>query len=266
MLYVQWENILHMASNEFIRDFSKLVPAGDKWSIGTSYMFYKLYKAYVDKNEIADKTEQFKCASWLMNRSFLDTLQEYSASNLKLPDKFSLTGGDVDAATLAKLNSYLFLNSSTLSRPLTGYVYQENNENVKTCLYESLFKAGPAPLQTELCKIIITPECDLAQNKVLKYKYADIDKKVHRIVYGLLLPDSADLDSRRKNSDAQFDIGPLWHAEKSWFIILHFSTLSFQHEGELQGDHLFYLRRDLVFDIQSKAANHVNRLGNFQLG
>lgn len=261
-LYVEWENILHLASKRFIHDFSKLVPSGDNWSAGTSALFYKLYKAYVGKNEITDQTEQFKCSSLLMNNSFLDTLQEHSSEYLTLPGEYKLTGGDVDTATLAKLNTYLFLNSSSLPRPMTGYVYLEENENVKASIVKDVFKEDQVPNNISLCKVVVTPLCDIAQNKVLKFKINEIENKIHRIIYGLLLPSP---NNSTKRSEAQFKIGPFWHEDKSWIIILHFSTLTFQHEGELNGEHLFYLRRDLIFDIQSKAANHVNRLGNLQM-
>ncbi len=265
-LYVEWENALHSASKKFICEFSNLVPSGEGWSEGTSALFYKLYKSYVDKNEIQDQAEQFKCACLLMNCSFLDTLQSISATDFQLPDGFRLASGNIDGITLAKLNTSLFLNNSLLSRPATGYVYREENESLQSSLIESLFKKDGSPVEIQLCKIIITPECDLAQNKTLKHRCESKERKMHRIIYGLLFPFSDDLKSYRKKNDAQFEVGAIWHEGQSYALVLHFSTLSFQHEGELSGNPLFALKRDLVFDIQSKAANHVNRLGNFQLG
>jgi hypothetical protein len=262
-LYVEWENILHLASKKFIKDFSKLIPDGEKWSATTSTLFYNLYKAYVERNELQDITEQFKCSCKLLNRSFLDTLQGYSDKNLKLPDGFKLISGPIDATIRSKLNSYLLFNNSFLSRPMTGYVYKETNDNVKNLLIENIIKPDQKIDGIELCKIIITPSCDLAQNKIIKDKCSPEGKKVHRIVYGLLLPFDVDL-KRKEKTEAMFDITPFWHEEKSWIIILHFSAITFQHEDQLQLP-VFCLSQDLIFDIQSKAANNLNRLGNFQL-
>lgn len=214
-LYIEWENILHSASNRFIYDFAKLIPSGDQWSAGTSALFYKLYKTYVGKNELADETEQLKCASLLMNNSFLDTLQGHSSEFLSLPTAFRMQGGEIDGTTQAKLNTYLTINSSSLSRPTTGYVYRENNDNVKSSIIKDVFKTGQVPGQIELCKVIITPLCDIAQNKVLKFKHDEDEMKVHRIIYGLLLPIPEGLGHKRSKNEAQFDIGPLWYEPES---------------------------------------------------
>ena len=46
---------------------------------------------------------------------------------------------------------------------------------------------------------------------------------------------------------------------------LHYATISFISESKFIGEPIFELKRDLLFDLQAKAANHVNRLGNYQL-
>jgi hypothetical protein len=264
-IYVEWENTLHSASKKFINDFSGLIPNGEKWSNETSTLFYNLYKAYVDDNTLQDTTEQFKCACWIMNSGFLDILQKYSATNLKLPNDFTLLPGKIDVTILSKINSYLFLNDNLLSRPMTGYVYEDTDKNLKNSLIKSIFKTGEAPKGCKLCKIIVTPACDLAQNKTLIHKNRDDEKKVHRVVFGLLLTFNNDLKKKIKKTEAMFTVGAFWYKKKTQIIILHFSSLTFQHEGQFNNSPLFCLSNDLVFDIQSKAANNINRLGNFQL-
>lgn len=272
-LYVKWENIVNTASKQFVYDFSSLAESGNDWSKSTAILFYNLYKAYVDKNVLTDKTEQFKCACHLINRSFLDTLEDSTSTMIALPDEFWISNGTLDCDTKAKLNSSLFLGKNILPHPSTGCVYVEEDDCLQNSLKKNLFKEERHPELSKLCAIIITPECDLAQNKTIKVLISETeDSSMHRIVYGLFCPlESSDLETEKKKlhdrgKDARFIVGPLWHEGKTWFLIIHFSTLSFQPEDKFSREVLFTLKRDLLFDLQSKAAIHVNRLGNFQLG
>lgn len=268
-LYVQWENILNSAGKQFIQDFSGAVDTGDGWSKKTSELFYRLYTSYVAKNVLPEQSEQFKCACHVMNQSFLDLLQNITATKLELPEGFKLSHGTVDRNTLSKLNTSLLINEGLLTRSSTGYVYREKNDSLMESLANSFFKKDKFPDNMVLCKIILTPECDLAQKKTLvtikDEEGQRVEYRMHRVVYGVLFPCADDPKDIRavKGSPAQFDIGPIWYEDKVHHIVVNFSTISFQNEGKAKP--LFSLKRDLVFDLQSKAANHVNRLGNFQL-
>lgn len=266
-LYIEWENILHTSGVKFIHEFSNMLPLETEWSEHTSAIFYELYKTFVGKNDLADKDEQFKCAGSLLNRCFLDTLQSTTDKDMKLPEGFSLKKKDFTDKIKAKLNKLLFLSDNLLSRPSNGFVYIEENKKTKESLTKSIFKSDSIPNNIQLCKVLITPECDLAQNKTPMHFTETKSKKIHRIVFGLIFDFEKNLYKKIKGNkkDAEFIVGPFWNEDNIKLIILHFSTISFQNEGELKSEPLFSLRRDLIFDLQSKAANHVNRLGNFQL-
>lgn len=266
-LYVEWENILHSASKNFIRDFSGLVHKGDSWSKDTSTLFYRLYKAYVEKSEISDSTGQFRCACLLMNRSFSDVLENDTHSDLQLPTGFVFSTDNITEETKAKINSSLFICNNPVIAPAPGCVYVQDSISLKESILEAIFKKDKIPDECALCQIVVTPVCDLAQNKTLTAKIgAGDDKcKIHRIVSGIMFPVPNDLSSRRKKDDAQFDIGPFWHDGKIYQIIVHFAALSYIEEKAITDSPLLSLKQDLLFDLQSKGANHVNRLGNFQL-
>ena len=278
-LYVNWENVLNSASRKFVNKFASHIPPGEKWSSNTSTLFYKLYKAYADKQSIDNPDEQFKCACHLMNRSFLDTLEHETMDSDNLPGSFKLTnGGNLKGAVIAKLNSSLFIGDNLLRRPTTGGVYQESytpaNEYLLESLKNTVFKASSTPDNCLFCKIIVTPECDVAQNKLLR---SAIEKKaklaappLHRVVYGVYFEiDPEELEKEinkiKGNGAAFFKIGPFCHENKFYYLTIHFGTLSFQPENLFPEKSLFNLQRDLLFDLQSKAANHVNRLGNYML-
>ena len=268
-LYVEWENILGKSAREFVTEFSAHVNVRAEWSKETAELFYRLYKAYVGQNELADESEKFKCACHLMNRSFFDALHNATNEHLSVPDGFSLTGGDVlEDEVKAKLNTSLFLSRHNLSRPHTGHVYSVDDDELKGMLVKKIFKGAEQPETAILCKIIVTPECDLAQKKT-------IDKtdgvRVQQVVCGLLCKmEKASLEEElkrldSKGRDSKYKIAPIWHDGAICLMHIHFASLTFCPEDDLPETSIFALRRDLVFDLQSKAANHVNRLGNYLL-
>ena len=264
-LYVSWENIVNAASKEFVRNFSSLVNLGGDWSNDTEALFYKLYKTYVDKHVLQDKEEQFKCACHLMNRSFLDTLENLTRKELMLPEGFTLNKKEIPGETIAKLNTSLFLSDSVTSRHSPGNIYLHDDTDLKESLIQDIYKQGQSPVECELCMVLISPECDLAQNKIVKkIVTGGISHPLHRVLFGLKIP-TEEINKLRDQRDSNYRIGPIWHNEKSNTLIFHFATMSFHSEGDLTQPPLFTLQRDLLFDLQSKAANHVNRLGNYLL-
>jgi len=265
-LYVEWENILNKASKEFVRKFSSLVNLGDNWSKDTAALFYKLYKTYVEENELQDKEDQFKCACHLMNRSFFDTLEYVTRKDLKLPEGFELKYRTISRETIAKINYSLFLGEALTGRHNPGNVYTQDNDVYKGMLMSSIFKEEQSPDESTLCKVIISPECDIAHNKMISIVEAEEQPKVmHRVLYGLLVPAGPTNRLNQKGKEGYFPIGPIWHDSKEQEVIFHFATMSFSPDSEFTEPPLFTLKRDLLFDLQSKAANHVNRLGNYLL-
>jgi len=269
-LYVEWENILNDSGKQFISEISSLVGHGDSWSKETASLFYSLYKAYVDKNEINAPLEQFKYACHLMNKSFIDALENKTASDLKIPTGFKLVAGEVSDDIKAKLYTSLFIGKYLLCRPTTGSVFLETEAGILDGL-RTIYKEDQYPRDAKLCKIIITPACDLAQNKTIRLKIGENnDAHLHRIVCGLFYPvaDTFKVEKnkfREKGQDALYFIGPFWHENKRCILAIHFATLSTEVECSFTGNALFVLKRDLLFDLQSKVANHVNRLGKLDL-
>ncbi len=261
-LYVEWENLIHSATTEFVRDFSSHIPLDKNWSKETSSLFNKLFEtAVVSKSKTISSTEQFKSACNLLNRSFHDTVQDLTRSRLSMPGGFNLESGLVKNETIAKINRSLFLSTTCGTEPASGYIYATTNKKIKDALTLNIFKKSGVPRGCKLCRIIITPECDIKNEKLLC-----IPGGAHRVVYGLMFPIESDTRGKdKKRTEAQFLIGPFWHNRKIYLLEFHFSALTFQEASSFSGAPLFSVKRDLMFDLQSKAANHVNRLGNFQL-
>ena len=269
-LYVQWENLLNVAAKEFITNFSSHAPKGSAWSQETARLFYRLYKARVGKNELDDELQQFRCACHVMNRCFLDSLQSKTDQHLELPEGLSLSddGPTLSNEVNAKLNTSLFLSHHHAARPHTGSVYITHGRRIRDMLALLLFKNDQRPMSIKECQIVITPECDLAQSKNLVK--AD-GSRVHQVVYGVFYAmEKISIKEERKRlhdkgKDSRYMILPLWHDDAIYVLVTHFASLSLAAETELPNTPDFTLSRDIMFDIQSKAANHMNRLGNYLL-
>jgi hypothetical protein len=273
-LYVEWENILNLSGAKFVNDFSALVPfdsnaiAGRaKWSSGTSSLFYKLFEAFSGDSKILSSEMKFRSACALLNRSFSDTHQYMSQKELKLPQGFELKEGTIDISTISKINSALFLDTSIDQPVSTGSVFILDDAALLHDLKRGVFKKEKTPADVQLCFTILTPECDLSNDKCFRHFENGNEFYYHRIIYGLFLPFNNDLTGRciDKGKEARFPAGPFWHNNDSIIMIFHFGTISQSHDLCNSNIPVFSLRRDLTFDLQSKAANHVNRLGNFLL-
>jgi len=253
-LYVDWENMLNVSAKDFILKFSSFYPVDNKWSRNTENLFYKLYKSYVEKNELIDKDEQIRCSLHLLNRSYLDALENVTSTYVRSKN-FQLTGGRIDKEIIAKLNLSLFMISNPNIPKSPGSIYEETNNNLLKHLKQTCFKRiSTSPKNFRLCKMIITPECDIAQNKLT----------MNRLVYGVFF--KAHSEIQPKDSQDIFRIGPFWFKGEIYQIILSFQSITSSFPENINDKkRLFAVRRDLLFDIQSKAANHVNRLGNYQL-
>ncbi|MDM8552834.1 hypothetical protein QUF72_22325 [Desulfobacterales bacterium HSG2] len=253
-LYVDWENMLNHAGKEFISDITQyFFPPDDKWSKKTEFLFYKLYKTYVEKEELSDENDKLRCAFHLINRGFLDVLEnktiEYENKN------FRLTGGKLEPEIIAQINRSLFVSDTSVTPAVNpGNVYEEEMNDMLNLLKKDCFKKMPEDIHLQLCSVIITPQCDIAQKKLL----------MHRVVYGVFYEKSEKI--KIKSAAHLFSVGPIWHKDKIQYIMLNFQTISSIKPDEINNaNRIFSLKNDLISDIQTKVGNHVNRLGNFML-
>lgn len=270
-LYIQWEEVLKKASCKFITELFNLIPINeDTWSENTYALFYKLYKTFVEKNITDDNYYQFKAACHLLNRSFLDYLEK-ETDHVVLPEKFDLKDKELDEAVVAKFNRSLFFQHYKPYNKKTGACYKVDDEEFLKALKNDIFKESKVPEQSCLIKTVITPECDIAQNKLLKINNDEKSLFLHRLIYGVLqeVDDISYIEFKKwikdSNKESKFIVKPFLYSDNRAVIIYHFSSLSTEAMDISENEPDFVLQRDLLFDLQSKASNHLNRLGNFML-
>ena len=262
-LYTEWENIVNNSCTHFINKFSGFTPLDEKWQSTTLNIFYELFHAAAGRNKPTEKRKQFELAYSVLNRSFSDTLERKTTKKISIPDDLKFSRGSLDKSIIAKINSSLLISKIPLQESGLGNVNLIENSNDYLAVLQAamLKKKYDSMKKCKLCRIIITPSCDIAQNKLLKHN----DVPVHRVVYGILCPADAIYNKEDKGKDAFFQVGPIWIEDEAKVILSHFGTITFEVDMKPNIPACFALKRDLVFDLQSKAANHVNRLGNLQL-
>ena len=200
---------------------------------------------YVSKKYIED-TE--KDSVYILNPELKDTNRR---KVIKKVDEI-IDNEIITKDTISKMNFALFISEAVTRKDVPGTIFIIEDDSLKKDIISSAIEEN---VESQLCFLLLTPECDIAQKKAI----------IHRIVYGVILTDVE--GDKLKDGEHLFHVGPFMHEGKSTFIVFNYQTISTITFKDIN-DHspLISLKRDLFFDLQSKAANHINRLGNFQLG
>ena len=231
----------------------------------------------------------------LLNQSFVGRLP-------KCADFFDLpqTVGSLSLDTIAKINSELFLTDVIEKKKIeTGRVYYDKNDCLLEDLKNALLKDSiPTDVNIKLITTVITPQCDIAQSKFLKSdsrqkewhnflsgieieiednKYPKWLKKDNKFLEHISFIDelpSVTEDAKKKIKGFLFPntpnciymTFPLINKDgKKCVWIFHFATVVSKPVKRNSIAFHYQMSRELFFDLQSKLANHVNRLGNSML-
>lgn len=263
--YLEWENILLQQGEKFVSKFHKLIPQDVNWSHNIYYLLYRLFHANTDKNSDTYKNEeQFIIACSIFNKSFNSELDR-GIFQLSIPSQLpanalgSLSTSDIASA----INNFLWLHNVAVTPVVLGDVFIASNDDYKEQILRQLTKESELANidKNEIClvKMVVTPSCDIAQCKLLKNKNGH---SLHRTVYGVIMPSSIRTD--KSNAAWCYKFGPFCIGEKeNLCMYLHFGTVGAEYiiKGETN-PHYFTIKQEIAFDIQSKIANHMNRLGN----
>lgn len=293
---MEWEKSVQKKSSDFVNDISIIAKNNDSdWENSIKQLFTKLCCSYTGKGKIdLDDTSNMDYATIILNRSFSDSLQYHLNTHITdLP-----TNVNLPLHTIADLNTRLFFEDIVDNKIETGKIFvEECQENINNILLnEILVGTLPEDVKTSLIGAVMTPSCDLAHKKYLKNKKIEL----HRVVYGILIENIDEkfedmfkhyhMVSKAKNKindcnvipdklkemlgkritvnkpENLFIIQPFLNFEDSVSVILfNFSTFT-SKEIDANGITFCYkMKENLTFDLQSKLANHINRLGNSML-
>lgn len=296
---IKWEHSLQNSGKEYIYDFSCLAdPDDEEWSNNIIDILVKIGQGYRDNNldNKEENTKSFELSDVVINRGFGDILEQNSSKEFSDlaqffdNSKYAKSKFLISEELVSKLNTILFLSKDTQKNPLrTGNVYLTNRTNLlESSLIIALenkiddikevklyLEKGRVNEDIKFCYCLITPECDLAhpKNKALIEKttyFSDTKENVdilyYRTVYGFLFKNEPRRKKFKRISQRLFPINNIWFEDAVWDLAFDFSYISvISIEKIIEENFIFRLKTDLLFDLQSQASNHVNRLGNFLL-
>lgn len=284
---IGWENEINRQTTSFANEISSISAADAKKSkkkavdsLKVILSEFALSYAGKTKKEFANAPgnslpkEFLKYAVAEMNASFGSNLAVdfCSSMNIELPKNYE----NLSVGTLAKLNKKLFFEDRINNEsPYGGIFYMQNLVNVNYTGLKKAIKLDKSFKEIFSCKkefelvgTILTPQCDISQNKML----ADgSGTKHHRVLIGLKftvprMKKSCDMFLKAWKKIRGEKIFPIMPFEdengKTSVICFHLGALTML---EKLNPLKLQLKRDLAFDLQSKLANHVNRLGNSML-
>ena len=130
---------------------------------------------------------------------------------------------------------------------------------LKKTITHSLFdKRNIQDHDVTLVKTIVSPACDITNGKLLINNKGHL---LHRVVYAIIL-DASFLSSKSPgNTQWYYQFGPFVWDKRIVRMHFHLGTLSSEFISDKTKSSCFTLKQEIVFDLQSKIANHVNRLG-----
>lgn len=299
-----WEDAVSKDASHFTNNISNIVKQETKktladWNVSMKNILSKFACSYLGMSKISseDKDNALEYATSILNQSFVEILSlDYSKSmNISLPEKPVVT-----LETVAQLNSILFIEKCTDNKIENGKVYIDTeDDNIFELLKgKILSKKGAKTCDCQLLSVVLTPECDLAHRKYL-YKN-DPQTEYHRILYGIKIEIGSNIDyksffeyaasayskkvkientklSNHLKKDVKNCIScnkpeNLYETQpfidefgKICVIIFHFGTIQTKEIVPSSISFSYLLKNSLISDLQTKLANHVNRLGNSML-
>jgi len=300
-----WENIVEKAAYNFSTNLFSSIPAKGiqaEWSNQVTSLLGSLATTYTEHSPLNNNVEDVRNAFLMMTDSFKDSLQQ-TVKKESLSFNATLSDGPINIEQISKINSSLFIDNNPIKEPYFGNVFINNQSDphMQEALLKNIFLNSEKPENINIIGMIITPTCDIFNKKYLhnskkcfrvlygvsffipdsemlsKYLIPEwIEKKKAKLIEELKTKKSGKeyiniVNKHFQNNSlpqALFSAGPFWDNNKNsiFSIIFHFGSLSsIWFEESNVPDFIFKIKEPLAFDIQSKMANHANRLGNSML-
>lgn len=281
-LYVAWENAVFCGSTRLADRFSKLVSVGDDWALTISRVFYLLNEANSGDAPIGGVKNQFlsACESYgsglIREINFCLRKLNFGLGNLKLQKKPLSAPTDEEIA--AKVNAFLFYDyeSANLLGPGTVLAVKSKSKHLNLLkgiavdfyktkkTIDADIKKIIASNKVTLCKVVITPPCDSAQRKEFRSTCLfEKNRKFDHVVWAIMVEHDGSFEVHGGMSRCYKEIVNFEYGTKRYDLLIDLDTVGLEVlEGSRRSyKRLFTLKPLIVADIQSKAANQLNRIG-----
>lgn len=285
---LNWENQIHLAADSVLQNiFSSY--SEPNWENNANYTFCKLGEAYLGKHYKDIGIEgQIKSGFVSLSIVFRDILehkiQELTIENLSTLNytkeavinsintlNLSLNTADCGLRIEESGNVIEVKNNEEKSNSIFGkllfsilsffkvrkYVKTNNPDILQDVLIKEVnkrFKSIRNEIKKEWKKIylVVTPVCDFAQRKSV----------YDRVIKGILIPKEYE-EFIEDRSEAVFTIPFVIELDdKEYYLVIdfrYFITIKLSDNEKLKP--LFRIRQELLSEIQSKLARHINRQG-----
>jgi len=262
--FLEWQNISNRSSGEIINDISSIYPFDDNWNNNTNKLLVKLAEAYAGKQ--VDNENVWKYAMLSFNSLFLDIIESDiftdnlgTDKNMDLPQQSDLD----DINIIGEINRRLHISIENNNKPVPGNIYSsiENMGVDKKNLIESIFDGDLNQFkefkekenlirEPEVIHLEVSPFCDYAQNKW----------KRSRILSGVKWPKK--YESKLKKADYIYKTPLLRIDGGLYYFVFDIRFLTSIEIEKLNNEtSIMRIRKELLNDIQTKIAGHINRLG-----
>lgn len=282
-LHVAWENAVFNGANELSNRFARLAPVGEDWAKTMSYTYGKLYETNDEGGGRKDVKGQFASACALYSEGLVREIgMDLDRTPLMVANGFEFAKGGIPSqkadAVKGRLNAFLFFTENPTKERLPGTVYavgaSARQKEIQSAIVKDFYKSDHyerliAASNVKLCKVIITPACDYAGGKHLHPGGKGVVvRNYDRVAYGLLINHKLYTVCGRKlfssncpHEKLYKELSGFEYRGKKYDLIIHLGTVSLEELGNKGLMYLFTLKSGCLADIQSKAANQLNRIG-----
>lgn len=282
-LYISWENVVHKATVNQAARLSSIAGTGELWAEHMSYALFRMYKAYAGKNQVEDVKQQLASALLLYNECFsseianaLNNLELNAAQGFRL--KASGLPPSAEEQLRSKINATLLYNFRDCPPNEPGAVHlihfdegkNERLRKLKSAIIEDFTANGDNLCDSpngfvSLCKVVITPQCDVSQKKCMQEKKSQEEKgePFSRVVWGLFVSGEENCGKikQRKFDRCYSAFMNFEYDKRRCALLIDLDTVELDVFPQEHASKIFVLNSIPLADIRTKAANVLNRVG-----
>lgn len=261
---LNWENKVHISADKTLEEIFSAYNKFESWSDNANYIINTLGSSYSGKlfakQSAEDKIKSsYNALNIVLTDTLENTLNNSPVDNAKTL-KVSRTTKNLES--VHNINKKLLISDEIDPIHYSGTVIEISDKKLDA-EYENLLdfnltdsgkkKRADIILSWKKVWLNVTPLCDTVQGKVV----------FHRLIRGVLVVPFKDMKKAFNNNEAVF-ISPIFTLDKTDYCLIldfrHFFTLN-QIGKSKNRKSMFRIRQQLLAEIQSKLARHINRQG-----
>jgi hypothetical protein len=249
--FLEWENILHESAGRTVNEISSINTQDDNWNQNINGILKMLAEAYAGQQAY----NNYDLNAMLAINNLLMDIIENRIQNTEKNESF-INNQTINLTNIneikGELNRKLLIANEQNNSVIPGNIYK--NEFLIKCDINNLCNNNniPEELNKQENHIIleVSPYCDYAQKKWT----------CHRILPGIIWPEQ--YENKLKKADYIYRT-PLFLINDQLcnfvFDLRYLSSITFDRLNDKTS--LYRFRKELLVDIQSKIAGHINRPG-----